>query len=168
MVSPHISKTDVVCDIGCGPHAQLLKELSPEISHGFGLDRDQNNQTKNNLTMRQCDIEGPLPLQDNSVDVITMLAVLEHVENDKELLKECHRILRPGGRLLITVPTIWNKPVGEFLAYRLHLLEEEEYRDHKRYYTKKALEEDVSLSGFRVSESKYWELKMNLFVKAVK
>ena len=39
-------------------------------------------------------------------DVVTMYQVLEHIANPRAVLKECHRILKPGGRLLVSVPNI--------------------------------------------------------------
>ncbi len=41
---------------------------------------------------------------DSSVDLITALDVLEHIEDDRAALREIQRVLRPGGVLLATVP----------------------------------------------------------------
>jgi SAM-dependent methyltransferase len=45
-----------------------------------------------------------LPLKDQCVDVVMILDCLEHVDDDGRVLDECRRVLRKGGRLLITVP----------------------------------------------------------------
>jgi SAM-dependent methyltransferase len=45
-----------------------------------------------------------LPLRSSTVDVVANLQVIEHLWNQEEFLRECHRVLRPGGRLLITTP----------------------------------------------------------------
>ena len=45
-----------------------------------------------------------LPFADSSVDLITALDVLEHIEDDRATLREIRRVLRPGGILLATVP----------------------------------------------------------------
>ena len=45
-----------------------------------------------------------LPFADSSVDLITALDVLEHIEDDRATLREIQRVLRPGGVLLATVP----------------------------------------------------------------
>jgi 2-polyprenyl-3-methyl-5-hydroxy-6-metoxy-1,4-benzoquinol methylase len=42
-----------------------------------------------------------IALPDNSFDVITLFEVVEHIEHPINLLNECHRILRPGGILVI-------------------------------------------------------------------
>lgn len=48
----------------------------------------------------------PLPLLDNTVDVIISQAVLEHVADPASLIDEFHRCIRPGGKLLVYVPFI--------------------------------------------------------------
>ena len=45
-----------------------------------------------------------IPLPDNAVDLITMYDVMEHVRSPKEVLAECYRVLRPGGRLATVFP----------------------------------------------------------------
>jgi SAM-dependent methyltransferase len=45
-----------------------------------------------------------LPVADRSVDVVATLQVIEHVWNHGEFVRECLRVLRPGGLLLVTTP----------------------------------------------------------------
>lgn len=45
-------------------------------------------------------------LEDNSIDCLVAMDILEHVENDEELLAEMHRKLKKDGRILITVPAM--------------------------------------------------------------
>lgn len=45
--------------------------------------------------------------QDNSFDLVLSFQVIEHIEDDRLLLKEIHRVLRPGGRAMLTTP---NRP----------------------------------------------------------
>lgn len=45
-----------------------------------------------------------LPTLDEAIDNILLTEVLEHIPEPMEVLAECHRLLRPGGRLLVTVP----------------------------------------------------------------
>jgi len=52
-----------------------------------------------------CDFEHEkLPFKDNTVDEILCKHVLEHLSNPEQVIKECHRILRPGGLFHIIVP----------------------------------------------------------------
>lgn len=45
-----------------------------------------------------------LPVKDNSFDIVFCIETLEHIKNDKNALKELNRILKPAGKLLLTVP----------------------------------------------------------------
>lgn len=45
-----------------------------------------------------------LPVRGSTVDVVANLQVIEHLWDQEGFLAECHRVLRPGGRLLITTP----------------------------------------------------------------
>jgi SAM-dependent methyltransferase len=80
-----------------------------------------------------------LPLRDASVDVILALDVIEHFEDDRALLEEFVRILRPGGRLVASVPAhpwLWS-PHDEFLH-------------HFRRYRSGELERLMRSAGLRV------------------
>jgi SAM-dependent methyltransferase len=58
---------------------------------------------------QDCALKGSctaLPLADNSVDVLTALDVIEHVQDDRASVKEFLRVLRPGGITVITVPAL--------------------------------------------------------------
>jgi SAM-dependent methyltransferase len=50
-----------------------------------------------------------LPLEDATFDAALATQVLEHVPDPVLVLREMHRVLRPGGRVLITVPFIWEE-----------------------------------------------------------
>jgi len=50
---------------------------------------------------------GPIPLPDGAADVVTSFTVLEHVPDEQAALAEMRRVLRPGGKLIITVPNRW-------------------------------------------------------------
>jgi len=52
------------------------------------------------------DANHPLPLTDNSMDVIVAGEVIEHLFEDKEFLNECHRVLKQGGTLILTTPNL--------------------------------------------------------------
>ncbi|MGW0246883.1 class I SAM-dependent methyltransferase [Nocardia goodfellowii] len=45
-----------------------------------------------------------LPLEDASVDVVVNFQVIEHLWDQRQFLRECLRVLRPGGELLISTP----------------------------------------------------------------
>jgi len=102
-----------VLDIGCGNGA-LLNELSKSISYGAGVDESEAILEK--ARQRNCDrknlefisVNSPsLPFGDANFDVAISLMSFRYLDWDP-LLKEIHRVLKPGGRVLIvdmvTVP----------------------------------------------------------------
>ena len=50
------------------------------------------------------DLNAPLALPDACVDVVVGCEVIEHLENPRALARECHRLLRPGGLLVLSTP----------------------------------------------------------------
>ncbi|RKR89963.1 BON domain-containing protein [Micromonospora pisi] len=81
----------VVVDLGCGAAKQYPENLGLDLRRADGVDA-------------QADLSGPLPIADNSVDVIFTVHILEHLIDFLALVDECHRVLRPGGVLHIMSP----------------------------------------------------------------
>ena len=158
----------VLLDIGCGLHATFLKSVEPYIARGEGLDFKAPTVHTEKLSTRRLTLVDQLPCGDNSFDVVTMLAVLEHLSHPAAIVREIHRVLRPQGRLVLTVPSNAAKPVLEFLAYRIGIVDEAEIRDHKQYYSKKSLHELFDRSGLDIESHRYFQLGMNNILVARK
>lgn len=93
-----------------------------------------------------------------------MLAVLEHLDHPIETVKEIDRILKPKGKLILTVPGRNSKPVLEFLAYKMKIVNEEEINDHKKYYNYRDIEKLFKETDkLKIQEHKYFQFYMNNF-----
>lgn len=170
-VLPHVGVNSRVLDIGCGSDGSMLRALGPHIKEGIGIDIRANEARKGNISIRRGSFDGAaLPWLDNSFDCVTLLAVLEHVDDRALLLREIRRVLKPGGALVITVPTWRAKPVLEFLAFRLKIVSEEGVREHKIYFYKDELIQALLGAGFLGENMlvKYFELGFNLYALARK
>lgn len=95
---------DHVLDIGTAD-GTLFRHL-PHIS-GIGIDPDAVPENFPNAALIAGMFPRDLPDPRQRFDAITMLAVLEHVPEaaQRTLAADCYRFLRPGGRLIITVPS---------------------------------------------------------------
>ncbi len=168
-VISHIPKNSVVLDVGCGRTAAFLKAISPRIKQGFGVDFKTDDIQFNNIQTTQLRLENHLPFKDSTFDVVTMLAVLEHIDKEQEILSEIYRVLVPRGKLVITVPSLRSQPVLEFLAYKLKIVSEAEIRDHKRYYNRDKLKKVlIEVTGFQEFNHQYFQFGMNNFCTVVK
>ncbi|WP_225931180.1 class I SAM-dependent methyltransferase [Leptolyngbya sp. 7M] len=168
-VMPHIPSGARVLDVGCGRSAAFLRTIAPRIDYGVGVDFKVKEMQLENIQTVQLKLAYELPFADAGFDVVTMLAVLEHIEHEKPILQEIYRVLKPDGKLVLTVPSVWSQPVLEFLSYRLKIVDEAEIRDHKRYYNRARLQQVlVAETGFRNFKHHYFQLGMNNFCTVVK
>lgn len=167
-VMPYINHGQRICDIGCGCHFALLKNISNISKECIGIDKKVPNMSFSNINIKRMFLNESLPLKDESVDIVTMLATLEHFENEEEILKEVFRILRPQGSLLLTVPSKNVRWLINILTFGFGLLSKTEIRDHKRYYTQESLKEVLLKVRFQEINISYFELGFNIFCRVKK
>jgi len=140
-----------VLDLGCGAgrFVAALRDagcdpVGVEIAEG-ALARARANAPGADLRLLEDD--GSLPLDHGSVDLVWCSEVLEHVADTAHLLLEVRRVLRPGGRLLVTVPSH-----GRLKAARISLTRFESHFDplgqHLRFYTRRSLAATLRHAGF--------------------
>ncbi len=96
-----------VLDVGCA-YSFMLDFLAGSDREGFGLEYDVAKlvEARRRFPHRHfaCASGEALPLEAGSMDVVTFFEVLEHVEDERGLLQEIHRVLAPGGVILMSVP----------------------------------------------------------------
>jgi len=101
-----------VLDTGCGLGygAAYMAHYAKEIT---GIDYDKEtieSDRKQYAEIKNLDfVHGsipPLPFPDGTFDVVTSYQFIEHIHPRKEFIKECLRVLKPGGKALITTPNI--------------------------------------------------------------
>ncbi len=163
-VLKYVQKNKSLLDIGCGSDFKFLKMASSKISEGFGLDKSATDTLYKNIRITNYDIEKTLPFEDSRFDTVTMLAVLEHLKNPEDMVKECYRVMKEHSILIITVPSPKSKSLLEFLACKLKIASPAEIKDHKFYFSKDELIGMIKKSGFSSTKFKNYNFGMNYLV----
>lgn len=105
---------------------------------------------------------GRLPFDNASFDFVACTETLEHAADAGLMLRELARVLRPGGRLVVSVPDT----LPELVAYHFYDLYREDPFGHRRIYTRRRIVKAVEAAGLRVYarrlrnsvEAVYWSL----------
>lgn len=93
-------------DFGCG--SKPYKALFP-VSEYIGADIEVSGHDHRNEEIDVYYDGKTLPFKDESFESVFSSEVLEHVFNLSEMLDELHRVLKPGGNMLLTVPFVWDE-----------------------------------------------------------
>jgi ubiquinone/menaquinone biosynthesis C-methylase UbiE len=114
-----------ILDIGCGTGAmsKKLAEWGTVVSADFSP-LALSFSRRRHLT-RLCAADAMrLPFRDASFDLVIALDILEHLPDDQAALNEFHRILKPGGRVIATVPayqSLWSGHDVALMHFRRYL-----------------------------------------------
>ncbi len=156
---------DVVLDVGCGEgrHTMHAVILAKVIAVGLDLNAGDLNRAadkystlekeyaiKGDLCFQQGDALA-LPFADNTFDKVICSEVLEHVPNYHGVLAEIHRVLKPRGRLAISVPRAW----PEEICWKLSPQYRQSEGGHIRIFNATQLRCEVESLGFCHSHS-HW------------
>lgn len=100
IIADYVKSESIILDYGCGnmPYKRLFEVKCKKY---LGVDFPDNSNADLHIK------NGKIPLEDKSVDIVISTQVLEHVENTGEYLNECYRVLKDGGKLLLSTHGHW-------------------------------------------------------------
>jgi 2-polyprenyl-3-methyl-5-hydroxy-6-metoxy-1,4-benzoquinol methylase len=97
-----------VLEIGTGS-GYGIEVISPAAESFLTIDKfDTSAKEKikghDNVSFKQMNVPPLTGLEDNSFDFVISFQVIEHIKKDHDYVKEIHRVLKPGGKMIITTP----------------------------------------------------------------
>jgi ubiquinone/menaquinone biosynthesis C-methylase UbiE len=159
-----------ILDIGCGSCPYFL--INTRFQEKYGIDPSiKATEVKKVILKKMKATDQTLPFEDNFFDVVTMLAVFEHIEKEKvdDLLKEVKRVLKKEGLLVITTPSPWVDSLLHMMG-RVGLISSEEIEDHKHNHERVKIEGMLEKAGFKnnMIRSGFFEIFANMWFSAIK
>jgi SAM-dependent methyltransferase len=135
-----------ILDLGCGskPYESLFVNANTYI----GVDVESSGHDHKDSKVDYYYDGSSLPFPDHSFDGVVSFEVFEHIFNIEQVLGEIHRVLKPNGRLLLSIPFAWD--------------EHEIPYDYARY-TSFGIAHILKCNGFKVVES----VKTTTYVLAI-
>lgn len=134
-----------ILDVGCGTGANLLMLSKYGDAEGVDVSEDAlafcRERGLENVKLGAAE---QLPYDDDTFDLVTALDVVEHLDDDLAGLREMRRVLRPGGRVLLFVPTfmfLWGL--------------QDDVSNHRRRYRMPELGRVLEQAGFEVERTTY-------------
>ena len=134
-----------ILDVGCGTGANLL--MLAEYGDAEGVDISEDALAfcrERGLDKVRLGAGEQLPYDDGTFDLVTALDVVEHMDDDLAGLREMRRVLRPGGRVLLFVPTfmfLWGL--------------QDDVSNHRRRYRLPELRRVLEQAGFEIERTTY-------------
>ena len=110
-------KDKKVLDIGCGAGGKTLFYASQELKRVWGIEVVEHYEEEANALAKEKGLEDKFEFVlgdaanipfDDDFHTIIMNDAMEHVDEPLEVLQECYRVLKPGGRLYVNFPPYYH------------------------------------------------------------
>jgi hypothetical protein len=141
-----------VLDVGCGS-----SRIIADLPRAIGLDIRQNTLRwlgrRHSRLVRATGAR--LPFADASLEAVIHSQVIEHLPDDPAILAECHRVLRPGGVLVLGTPD-YARPLWWGLEWvHSRLMPGGHTREHVTRFTRRSLTDRLTCAGFEILACRY-------------
>jgi 2-polyprenyl-3-methyl-5-hydroxy-6-metoxy-1,4-benzoquinol methylase len=154
----HFKPPQVILDIGCqkGDLCSEFQRLGYE-PHGIEIGAEAVKIAKDRyptIDFQLADCEKEIPYEDNYFDLIWAGEVIEHIAHTDVFVEELSRVLKPGGRLILTTPLHNRLKCLYITLFRFEKHFDPEF-SHYRFYTKRSLTEVLRKRGLEVCRIEY-------------
>jgi 2-polyprenyl-3-methyl-5-hydroxy-6-metoxy-1,4-benzoquinol methylase len=142
-----------ILDVGCGSGANSAA-LSQKGHRLYGIDISEaaiQQYCSRGFVGRIADIESGLGYDDNLFDLVFCSEVIEHMTSPDFLISEMHRVLKPGGHLVLSTPNsaFWLYRVLGVLGFTVSELQ---HPKHFQYFSRRSLLKLLRNNGFSPKE----------------
>lgn len=148
------SRDAIIFEVGCSSGMLLADLAAAGYMNVSGVDLSSAaiaRAHERGLTRAALMDGAKLEMKDSSVDLLVASDVLEHIEDDAAAVREWHRVLRPGGALVIFVPAcpfLWSA--------------HDEVNHHYRRYSAHDLQLRLRESGYAIVRLSYWNFLLTV------
>lgn len=152
-------------DVGCG-HGALREAAGDRISSYAGIEisekaAEQARARNPGCDVWACNLDDGLPEIDARFDTIAMLAIIEHLFNLKLVFGGLSVLLRPGGQIVLTTPTVIGNDVVHSLGARVGLFAKAAQDDHIVIFNRSRFRVLASEVGLELSEHRLFQMGCN-------
>lgn len=163
VVEPYIPAGCEILDIG-GHNGSLLLRIKDKIKKGYCIDPLIQPFKDNKLEFIKGKLNKKLPFSDSSFNVITMLAVFEHLGKKREFaISEAYRLLKEEGIVILTIPDKFVDNILKLLTI-LKLIDGISIEEHDNYEVSET-PEIFAKQGFMLKKWQKFQLGLNnLFI----
>lgn len=153
-----------ILDFGCGSNFQSIKKKYKKAKEVFLVDiySKSFSDGKFSFINYQNNFEFlSKKLNSKKFDIIIMSAIIEHVDYPEKIINYLKKYLANDGYFFLTAPSVYSKPILEFLGFKLGIINSDLLSEHQRYYNKKEYDDLSKKTNLNLEKFYFFELKMN-------